>query len=331
LHSRLVSEELTVRLLRSMSDLPGMLAELGIARADAARLAAALRAPATSPTAVAPDQTPPPPPPPSLPLHALGRVPAAVYINLASRTDRRRAMEAALPAVGLGHAERFEALTTAPPSVISISWDTTLNARFDRNCPPNTALRMSAGEIGCAASHVALWRRCAASEAPLLILEDDVSFGTPEVDASCRALMRAVEGASELPAERLVVLYLGAEATVRESAPSLRAKVWIWAGRATSVTSELLEVTWAWQTHAYLLWPAAARVLLAGLPVDAPVDVYLSRHFHEGKLCGLVARPHLAKQHDPYRGGDVEHSSLQDRARMGLSNRLAAETAAGLR
>jgi GR25 family glycosyltransferase involved in LPS biosynthesis len=165
----------------------------------------------------------------------------------------------------------------------------------------------------------------------LLILEDDVSFGTPEVDASCRALMRAVEGASELPVERLVVLFLGAEATMRESAPSLRAKVWIWAARATSVASELLEVTWAWQTHAYLLWPAAARVLLAGLPVDAPVDVYLSRHFHEGKLCGLVARPHLAKQHDPYRGGDVEHSSLQDRARMGLSNRLAAETAAGLR
>ena len=347
LHSRLVSEELTVKLLRSMSDLPSMLAELGIARADAARFAAALRAPATSssqpassqpassqlrapatsPTAVAPG-LPRPPPPPPLPLHAPGRVLAAVYINLASRTDRRRAMEAALPAVGLGHAERFEALTSTPPSVISTCWDTTLNARFDRNCPPNTALRMSAGERGCAASHVALWRRCAASEAPLLILEDDVSFGTPEVDASCRALVRAVEGASEPPAERLVVLYLGAEATVRESAPSLRAMEWIWAARATSVSSELLEVTWAWQTHAYLLWPAAARVLLAGLPVDAPVDVYLSRHFHEGKLCGLVAWPHMAKQHDPYRGGDVEHSSLQDRARMGLSNRLAAETAA---
>ena len=213
--------------VRSMSDLPSMLAELGIARADAARLAAALRAPATSssqpassqpassqlrapatsPTAVAPG-LPRPPPPPPLPLHAPGRVLAAVYINLASRTDRRRAMEAALPAVGLGHAERFEALTSTPPSVISTCWDTTLNARFDRNCPPNTALRMSAGERGCAASHVALWRRCAASEAPLLILEDDVSFGTPEVDASCRALVRAVEGASEPPAERLVVLYL---------------------------------------------------------------------------------------------------------------------------
>ena len=69
---------------------------------------------------------------------------------------------------------------------------------------------------------------------------------------------------------------------------------------------------------------AVAILERVGVPV-------LERDGNEHLLCGLVAWPHLAKQHDPYRGGDVEHSSLQDRARMGLSNRLAAETAAGLR
>ena len=158
--------------------------------------------------------------------------------------------------------------------------------------------------------------------ARLQVLEDDVLFSTPQLAEWSDALVGAVDAALERAAERSVVLYLGAEAEVRESAPSLRGKLAIWAARAASVGCELVEVRWAWQTHAYIVWPAAARALLAGLPVDAPVDVYLSRHYHEGKVCGLMARPCLARQRDPYRGGDVEHSSLRERERMGMMERI---------
>ena len=104
----------------------------------------------------------------------------------------------------------------------------------------------------------------------------------------------------------------------REGAPSLRGKRAIWAARAAAGAGRecvCKEAEWAWQTHAYVLWPAAARLLLSRLPIDAPVDVFLSRHFYERSLCGLVvAEPRqLATQIDPYHGGDVHHSSLEGR------------------
>ena len=73
------------------------------------------------------------------------------------------------------------------------------------------------------------------------------------------------------------------------------------------------------ETHPYMSREqaqiAAARLLLSRLPIDAPVDVFLSRHFYERSLCGLVvAEPRqLATQIDPYHGGDVHHSSLEGR------------------
>ena len=59
--------------------------------------------------------------------------------------------------------------------------------------------------------------------------------------------------------------------------------------------------------------------MLGSLPVDAPIDVFMSRHYFEGKVTGLVMQPNLAMQIDPYRGGNIEHSSLRARERMGMS------------
>ena len=251
----------------------------------------------------------------------------AVFINLATRTDRRAAIEAALSTVQL-RAERLDALCgpAVPSSIVAFSWDTTLNAKFDRNCKVDASLSMSDGERGCAASHVELWRRCAASGAPLLIFEDDLEFATPRAGEWARALATAIEGSLE-PSERNLILYLGAEAQVRVGAPSLRAKQAIWGARAASTGCELAEALWAWQTHAYVIWPTAARLLLGSLPVDAPADVFMSRHYHEGTLCGLVCQPSLAEQLDPYQGGDIEHSSLRDRERM-FAGQMARQASA---
>lgn len=244
---------------------------------------------------------------------------AAAFINLASRIDRRTAMEATLAAVDL-IADRFDAITDAPARVVGSCWDTSLNAKFDRNCRVDKALTMSTGERGCAASHAALWQRCAASDAPLLVLEDDLVFETPHAVAHTQRLVRAIE-AVLAPDERRLLLYLGAEAQPREA--SMRGRQALGAARAANVPHSLEEVQWAWQTHAYVIWPAAARLLLEGLPIDAPADVFLSRHFYERRLCALVARPPLARQVDPYRGGNVQHSSLREREQMsGMWNAL---------
>ena len=245
---------------------------------------------------------------------------AAIYINLATRPDRRKSVQQSLEAVGL-QAERFEALTGAAASAsdVCLTWDTTLNAQFDRNTKIQPTLEMSAGERGCAASHLALWRRCAETNGPLLVLEDDLIFASAAVSRvgpAVRSLVAALEAGVDAP-ERTLLLYLGADAYLRDGAPSLRGQQAIWAARSANVACALKEARWAWQTHAYVIWPAAARVLLAGLPIDAPVDVYLSRHFHERRLCGLVADPEFVRQEDPYHGGDVVHSSLGNRPSWG--------------
>ena len=323
LQSVLEEEELTPSLLASMgNNLLPMLRELGVTERDAETLAAHLSG--GRPKAQAngfktwqdlrppPETTPPardaPAPPPIL---------EASYVNLGHRTDRRAMMEEKLRGAGLD-AERFEAVTgeAATDDEVGRVWDTALNARFDRNCRSEPRLPMSDGERGCCASHVRLWRRAASTDRPLLVLEDDVEFETGAAGAASR-LVAAVHAALQ-PDERKLVLYLGAEVSEWRDSPGMCAQRAAWAARSAVPGVALREARWAWQTHAYVIWPAAARVLLAGLPADAPVDVYLSRHFHERRVAALVAQPMLATQTDPYRGGDVPHSSLAERERIGF-------------
>ena len=173
-----------VKLLHSMgSMLAGNLRELGLDQAAIDCLVGELKMAASSwtvqqvPLPAAQTALPQAPPPsrmnPPAGRHLTPRAPrlASVYINLAARKDRRAAMEAVLHGAGLARAERVEAITgvEVPLTVVGATWDTTLNARFDRNCQPVPALDMSVGERGCAASHIALWKRCVASDAPLLV------------------------------------------------------------------------------------------------------------------------------------------------------------------
>ena len=189
----------------------------------------------------------------------------AVFINLAKRTDRRSSMENALAVAGI-QAVRTEAIVgeDVPDETVCRVWDTTLNAKFDRNTVVRADLPMSVGERGCAGSHVLLWRRCAESDAALLVLEDDVTFSDGgHVGASTLSLVRAIEGALA-PSERALLLYLGADAFPRDGAPSLRGKQAIWAARGSNAPCALKEAEWAWQTHAYVIWPDTARELLRG-------------------------------------------------------------------
>ena len=72
---------------------------------------------------------------------------------------------------------------------------------------------------------------------------------------------------------------------------------------------KLREAEYLWQTSSYIIWPAAARMLLSRLPIDCPTDCYISKLVLEGYVTAVVATPPLAEQRDPYAKGDIKHTN----------------------
>lgn len=214
----------------------------------------------------------------------------ACFINLTVRTDRRDEMEKALRHAGIV-AARFAARTgnEAAEADVARVWDTRLNARFDGAMAAAAAVAMTPSERGCAASHAALWRHCAALPVdgpPLLVLEDDLLM-CDGLGPLLGALIELVE-ARHSSHGRSVLLYLSG------SVPSWK-EGWVETGRRTEAGEAIVlrEADYIWQTSSYLVWPAAARLLLERLPCDAPADNFLSRHIHDDEcaLRGLVCWP----------------------------------------
>ena len=75
------------------------------------------------------------------------------------------------------------------------------------------------------------------------------------------------------------------------------AQVCAWRDEADAVhLPNLREAEYLYQTSSYLIWPEAARTLLAHLPIDAPADCFLAKHVLNRRLRALVAKPKLARQ-----------------------------------
>jgi len=226
-----------------------------------------------------------------------------VFINLDARTDRRASMERRLSAAGIQLVSRLAAARGAdtPDVYVAREWDSSLNAKYDLNCKPTVGLKFSTGERGCAMSHALLWERVArraSAGLPLLVLEDDVLL-SKDANQLATHLVAQVEQTMP-PDDRNILLYLGAHVAK-----------WLPGGdQRPEAAVQLREAEWLWQTHAYIVWPVAAQCLLEGLPIDAPVDNYISRNVLERKVRAFVCQPELATQEAPYANGDVVHSSL---------------------
>ena len=134
-----------------------------------------------------------------------------VFINLASRPDRRLAIEGQLQQAGLT-ASRLQAYTGdgTPDTHVSRTWDSTLNAQYDTRTIGHPCVIMSGGERGCAMSHRVLWEIAAArpdDAPPVLILEDDAVLADHFVSRLVR-LIQTYEASFPDPATRLFVVYL---------------------------------------------------------------------------------------------------------------------------
>jgi GR25 family glycosyltransferase involved in LPS biosynthesis len=242
-------------------------------------------------------------------------------INLRKRPDKWRAFTNEARHVGeafLEKTERFDAIDGAHVEVshsrdVALEWDSTENSKYSSKVTPGKKT-LSEGEIGCALSHVALWRELADMEGSddpstitMLILEDDVSFssfkGKPR-------FTRAFQNAwKQLPAD-WDILYLGfsdrgervyvdGDATTRmNTSPKAYHPL-------HDPQVQLFRPEYGYHTHAYVLKKTAARALLEQLPVVGPLDVWLAdnRWFHLKVFCAVIANEGWRRADGSYEGG----------------------------
>jgi len=189
---------------------------------------------------------------------------------------------------------------------VVLEWDTTQNAKWDRHVAPGITRELSPGEIGCALSHVSLWRDLVEGtedngndngngNATMLIFEDDATFYNTQTRA------KPVSSSSGLLADRFLrafrltqsvlpddwdLLYLGfsdrgeRRDVVRKTAED-----------DPDLSVEVFRPTYGFHTHAYAVTRSASRILLERLPVVGPIDVWLANHdwFGLNVYCTVVA------------------------------------------
>lgn len=230
-------------------------------------------------------------------------LPSALVVNLARRSDRWESVSTCFATTkGLSKLslERFEATDgereEIPETFVTLEWCTLRNREYVRRVFDEgddyavCTLLLSKGERGCAMSHVRAWRRIADGTAPVMVLEDDA---LPRPTFAPR-LRRAL---TLLHDESPDILYLG----YTQAAPWRR-----------SVGPVVREAEYVWTTVGYLLWPLGARKLLEALPVDQPVDNFMSHLIAASKLRGFVVTPAIVRQAKVWnKDSDVPHSDEQ--------------------
>lgn len=185
-------------------------------------------------------------------------------------------------------------------NLVSTSWHTGRNTEFQKirarrkgwndedESYVSRTLFMSAGERGCAMSHIRAWRICAdrRDDQPLLVLEDDAEpvANFPELLANSLATV---------PAD-VDILYLG----YSQAAPWRR-----------QVAPNLMEAEYVWTTVAYLIWPRCAQALLRKLPVNQPVDNWMACLCADNELKAYCVTPKAILQAGEWNvNSDIRHS-----------------------
>ena len=212
----------------------------------------------------------------------------SVYINLDRRPDRKSHCQRILHSF-----ENVTRVSAVDGGFVKYTtkdvfpyYDTRENRRWDKSIKLLRSIRMSPGEIGCALSHLNVWR---SMETPLLILEDDIllvnNFQT-----------RLKKNLLSLP-DDWHILYLG-YMNPREN------------GLAQFITPELCKAHFVFGTYAYLLNMQGRDILLSNLPIDRPVDNFIGSLCESNKLKAYAIHPPLISQLE-YGGenADIVHTA----------------------
>merc|ERR1711988_122994 len=145
-----------------------------------------------------------------------------------------------------------------------------------------TRAKLLPAELGAALSHISIWRKVAASSAPLsLVFEDDVVI-------PATFLHNLESTVSELP-ENWDIMYLS------------YLKAWEFK-RPEKYSEHLVQPNWPLGFYAYAITPAGAQRLLnlveAGLEVpqdcvDCGIDAIVASWIHDSKATAFAASPEL--------------------------------------
>eukprot|EP00746_Dinoflagellata_sp_MGD_P157358 gnl/MRDRNA2_/MRDRNA2_86188_c0_seq2.p1 gnl/MRDRNA2_/MRDRNA2_86188_c0~~gnl/MRDRNA2_/MRDRNA2_86188_c0_seq2.p1 ORF type:complete len:435 (+),score=113.20 gnl/MRDRNA2_/MRDRNA2_86188_c0_seq2:55-1305(+) len=231
-----------------------------------------------------------------------GRLPMSV-VSLSNRYDRWDRMSIRWNGMMLMHPEvcldmeRFDATNGAkdpiPLKLVTKTWNTARNRKYVGNGTwydkVDDTLELTPGERGCAASHVRLWKKVAKMDGPAILLEDDAI----PVDGFADKLTK---GLKDIPKDA-DLLYLGYSKP--DKAPWIR----------ELPGTDLAQAEYVWTTVGYMIWPSGARKLLQRLPVDSPVDNYMSWASHENVTNVYAFKTPVIKQELPWNlASDVEHS-----------------------
>jgi GR25 family glycosyltransferase involved in LPS biosynthesis len=236
-------------------------------------------------------------------------------INLATRTDKWNRMQDKALLVGESFAkmlDRFDAFDGTSCQELPhnqdvvVEWDCTQNAKYHRRTVSPGMRCMTPGEIGCAMSHIAIWRQLAhdvtvSEHASVLILEDDALFA--EYRGESRFAKAVATTMKNVP-DDWDILYLGfsnrgersymdpKEATSRETKFSGIPQRKVRWQNPLDPAIQLYRPTYGFHTHAYAITKRAAKALVDDcLPIKGPIDVWLADNqwFQMNVFCAVIA------------------------------------------
>ena len=226
----------------------------------------------------------------------IGMTPHIFFLNLDRASDRLAFMQSQAAAAGV-EIERVQ-------GTLGTAVDTSVRSQF-LNEDGSIASHLSAGEVGCYASHLKAYREVVDRDLPLaLVLEDDV-----ELPAGLAGILR--ETVAHLPAQWDVVkLCNSAERAVY----------------TLSVLSNGSHLVRFYRqpplAGAYLISNTGARKMLAARPRVRPVDIEFRQPWHIGlDMYGVCPRL-IQQRHDI----ESEIGKLGRRGRSGPRDRAPART-----
>lgn len=192
-------------------------------------------------------------------------------------------------------------LLTSWMDLVQPEWDATKNAKYSHRVTHGKRA-MSHGEIGCALSHIMLWKSHAAAsedegttrtataknnwlETSLLILEDDCMFTAQRRKTR---FPLAFEKTMRLLPPNWGILYLGFSSRGPRHYVDDDSKEKI---SDNDLPIRIYKPSYGFHTHGYMLTKEAAATLLQNLPVTGPLDVWLADNSWFGipVYCSVIA------------------------------------------
>ena len=207
---------------------------------------------------------------------------STVHISTLMRADLVKQTLKMLRSVGL-EAEQVTAQPDEQVTTVASEWLPI------EKLPSPTSMAIAEGARGVTGAHIALWKRCVADEKPLLILEDGLLL-VQKIAKVVAHLVATVERTVAAD-ERTLVLYLGGDLDA-----DAFSEHWLPTDLSQPDGQRVLlrEVSRVHGSHAYVIWPLAARRLLASLPLTVPVDVLIARNIFQDRVRALICQPVLS-------------------------------------